>query len=157
MVWRYNCIVLRVMASSAAHPARLAVPAKKNLPRVTARDKALAVAVVPLNASTRLAKFFSKLHWELTCVTDTDAAIQLLAVREAAVVLCDQSNWRQIVTATKSFLTPPLILVLAEQPKESEWSEVLTSGAFYLESNPLHMTKLLQLLNHAWCLWNRHL
>ena len=115
----------------------------------------MALAVVPGPLAAKLRALLRKLHWSFqTCPTWSDTCIASL-LPLAAVVFCTEQDWHCTVQAVEGMEHPPLVVVLAEHPDNSRWVDVLKTGAFYLGSNPLRMTEMLPLLNHAWCTWRQ--
>lgn len=116
----------------------------------------MALAVLPGPQAAKLHRFLRKLHWIFqTCQAWSDASIDTL-LPQAAVVFCTERDWHFAVQAADCMDRPPLVVVLTEEPDNSKWLDVLKTGAFCLSSNPLRMTEMLPLLNHAWCTWRQN-
>ncbi len=118
-------------------------------------DGALALAVVPVPMAKTLRKLLAKLHWQLELCSSPGEAASRFADGSAAVLFCMDTNWREAVAGVSAITHPPVVLVIAQDNTGTHWMDILTAGAFSLNANPVRMTELLPLLNHAWNHWHQ--
>ena len=114
---------------------------------------ALVVGSTPLGEHLR--NLLRGSHWNFEQSTDVEHAADRLSNGTISVVLCDASEWREVMAGASRASHPPQVLVFDPKPNDSEWREAIASGACYVDARRLDAPHLFSLLNHAWRVWNK--
>ena len=94
-------------------------------------------------------------RWQVEQIPDLDAAAKTMDCGCVPVVMCSEGDWRNVVETTRRAVHPPEVIVLTDNPKDSEWAEVLKANAHYLDVRNLNAADLFSLLNLLWRAWHK--
>jgi DNA-binding NtrC family response regulator len=114
---------------------------------------------VGLAVSERLAveEVATSSGWHLTLAETCDHAVQLLADRECAAVLCDRdlsgTDWRTAIKRLTRIAPNSCVVLVSAVNDEYLWQEVVQSGGFDVITKPFQPDHVRRHVDHAWLFW----
>jgi hypothetical protein len=93
-------------------------------------------------------------RWRVDQILNVDAAAGQIERGSVPVLICGESEWREVVEVARRSVRPPGIIVVTDAPNGTEWAEVLKANAHYLDVSKLEAGELFSLLNLLWRNWH---
>jgi DNA-binding response OmpR family regulator len=104
----------------------------------------------------QIENIFRHCRWTLRSSPNVNSAMTALRRYRLPVVLCDGSNWKEMLARTRDLADPPVLIVTSRVADEYLWAEALNLGAYDVLPKPFDTNEVVRVVSLAWLHGQNH-
>jgi DNA-binding response OmpR family regulator len=98
----------------------------------------------------QIENIFRRCRWTLRSSPNVNSAMTALRRYHVPVVLCDGSNWKEMLARSRDLPEPPVLIVTSRVADECLWAEALNLGAYDVLPKPFDTNEVVRVVSLAW-------